>query len=78
MSFTSNNTGGEYRHVWNKNDGWAHHETSATIPNGSAWMEWRWDNKPSGGHNLFTPNWEPNNINNIQPYIVVFFWRRTA
>lgn len=78
MSFTSNNTGGEYGHVWNKNDGWAHHETSATLPNGSAWMEWRWDNKPSGSHNLFTPNWKPNNINNIQPYLVVFFWRRTA
>ena len=76
MSFTTDTTGGEYKHAWGVNDGWAHHDTSTTLK--GAWMEWKWTTKPSGGHNFFIPNWKPNEISILQPYITVHFWRRTA
>lgn len=84
MSFTANNTGGEYKHKLNVAEMPSHgHKLYArggqTAQTSSPFA----DNKPitqgsnSYGFNVSSTGGDQSH-NNIQPYIVIYFWRRTA
>lgn len=88
MSFTSNSTGGEYYHTLLFSEMPAHgHEigiwgTSGVLQTG-AWEFMtingsHYSDGQSHNVNSIHTNGSGNNIphNNVQPYLVVFFWRR--
>ena len=76
MSFTTKDSGGEYKHkltlkelpnaIWHSNGGKQTGGLKQAFNLGSQ----------SGANTLATNFDQPHN--NIQPYIVVYFWRRTA
>ena len=90
MSFTSNSTGGKYKsthyHVtsfgWDMNSFYAgkpdgakngDYNRTSVIPNGHI------VNANSSATSQSRLNWtDDRTISNVQPYIVVYFWRRTA
>lgn len=75
MPFGANSSSGEYNHTWQDNDG----ATRNGFGEGSgAWVGWNWSGRPGKSNNILIPNWSPNKISIIQPYITVYFWRRTA
>ena len=70
MTFTTSDSGGEYKHklslIW--------HSTSAKQTGG---LKLAFDAGKNFGINTLATNFDQPH-NNIQPYIVVYFWRRTA
>ena len=76
MSFTAANTGGEYKHkltvhempnvIWHSNSG-----------NQTGGLKLAFNQGSNFGINTLATNFDQPH-NNIQPYIVVYFWRRTA
>lgn len=81
MSFTANSTGGEYKHrltlkelpksVWNSASGL---QTGGLK---QAFMQVSASTGGSSGINTLGTNFDQPH-NNIQPYITVYFWKRTA
>ena len=84
MTFTANNTGGEYKHKLTVNE-MPSHKHGIQIPVSTNWT--------GNGGSAFQLNSQVNtnyiydyikdtggdeSHNNIPPYITVFFWRRTA
>ncbi|MCB8642619.1 hypothetical protein LJE08_13760, partial [Holdemanella sp. DFI.5.55] len=88
MSFTSNSTGGEYYHTLSFSEMPAHgHEIGIWDSSGSLKTSpWEFmtiygsHHSDGQSHNVNSihTNGSGNNIphNNVQPYLVVFFWRR--
>lgn len=81
MSFTANSTGGEYKHKLNlqelPNSLW--HSRSGEQVGGlkQAFMQISTSTAGSSGINTLGVNFDQPH-NNIQPYITVYFWKRTA
>lgn len=84
MSFTSNNTGGEYNHKLEVDEMPSHvHKLYARGGSTAQVSSPFADNKPiTQGSNYYGFNVSSaggnKSHNNIQPYIIVYFWRRTA
>lgn len=83
MSFTAGATGGEYKHQLTV-DELAKHSHQTTYEYGTNLVA---TNGGGGGWTHYTCNTGSRSVNstgsstkhnNIQPYIVVYFWRRTA
>ena len=90
MSFTSNSTDGKYKntHYHVTSFGWDGNYFYAGRPDGAANNAYDRTSVIPNGYGIQTSsfisrqvrlNWTDNRtIDNVQPYIVVFFWRRTA
>ena len=90
MSFTSNSTDGKYKntHYHVTSFGWDGDHFYAGRPDGAANNAYDRTSVIPNGYGIQTSsfisrqvrlNWTDNRtISNVQPYIVVFFWRRTA
>ena len=84
MSFTTDSHGGEYKHLLTI-DEMPSHSHNITLP-----VSTNWSGNGGGAYQLnnrttdrITKDYikttgNSNSHNNVQPYIVVFFWRRTA
>lgn len=86
MSYTTNNTGGEYKHKLSVSEMPSHNHLTYGALDGSSrtssntgnvwyqienagWTSDKYRTNSVGGNSSH---------NNVQPYIVVYFWRRTA
>ena len=90
MSFTSNSTDGKYKntHYHVTSFGWDGDYFYAGRPDGATNNAYDRTSVIPNGYGIQTSsfisrqvrlNWTDNRtIDNLQPYIVVFFWRRTA
>ena len=84
MTFTPSNTGGEYNHKLTVNEMPSHtHEIQ--IPTSTNWTgnggnAFQLNNQTTlrDTYSYIKANGGDQSHNNIQPYIVVYFWRRTA
>ena len=84
MTFTSSNTGGEYNHKLTINEMPSHtHEIQ--IPTSTNWTgnggsAFQLNNQTTlrDTYSYIKASGGDQSHNNIQPYIVVYFWRRTA
>lgn len=87
MSFTANNTGGEYSHTLTIDEIPSHNHTTPVkasvdeaknygLQAGSAWFQNRV--MVNGGSYSTGTKGGGSAHNNLSPYIVVYFWRRTA
>lgn len=84
MSFTPNSNGGEYKHLLTI-DEMPSHSHNITLPVSTNWsgnggQAYQLNNRTT---DIITKDYikttgNSNSHNNVQPYIVVFFWRRTA
>lgn len=82
MSFTANNTGGEYSHTLTiaempNHNHYTHHWAQNTTP---GWLSGQlyYGQKGSAGDHVTSSTGGGSAHNNLSPYIVVYFWRRTA
>lgn len=89
MSFTAaGDTGGEYKHTLSTDEMPSHNHTMSRKPAGSSWnmAGTQWTNQVGGVDNSGNIDTSANvnstggggSHNNIQPYITVYFWRRTS
>lgn len=90
MTFTSNSTGGEYSNVHRHNTsfGWDESHFYTGRANGAANNDYTRTSIVSNGYIInagSSPssqvrlNWtEDQKIKTVQPYLTVYFWRRTA
>lgn len=86
MSFTANNTGGEYSHTLNTDEipshthntrvAWDSSKGSSSAINGNFQRLLYYPGNAYGINSLGTGG--GNAHNNLPPYIVVYFWRRTS
>ena len=85
MSFTANSTGGEYKHKLTVEEMPSHsHRQRVAAPTGSQSGTQRLDYVRDSEANLYDalhdtyPKGKDAPHNNVQPYITVYFWKRTA
>ena len=85
MSFTANSTGGEYKHKLTVEEMPSHnHRQHVAAATGEASGYQRRDYNGEGKSNLYDALHDTKfrggdaSHNNVQPYITVYFWRRTA
>ena len=84
MSFTLNSNGGEYKHLLTI-DEMPSHSHNITLPVSTNWSgnggeAYQLNNRTTDRitKDYIKTTGNSNSHNNVQPYIVVFFWRRTA
>lgn len=87
-TFAEGETGGEYKHKLTVNEMPSHKHTMSRKPAGSSWnmVGTQWTNQVGGVDNSGNIDTSANvnstggggSHNNIQPYITVYFWRRTS
>ena len=82
MSFTPNSNGGEYKHLLTI-DEMPSHSHNITLPVSTNWSgnggsAYQLNNATTDNitKNYIKTTGNSNSHNNVQPYIVVFFWRR--
>lgn len=90
MTFTANSTGGEYKnkHYHVTSFGWDMEAFYTGRPDGASNSDYSRASVVSNGYKLNVSssssslsrlNWtDDRTINNVQPYITVYFWKRTA
>ena len=82
MSFTTNASGGEYKHLLTEKELAKHSHSTAGKEIFGAAGGWEYvlskNAEDATGPRYSGYVGENNKHNNIQPYIVVHFWRRTA
>ena len=85
MSFSANSNGGEYKHLLTTKEIPSHTHMILTADKQNnvvtGWTDYGRVMRTGSSydvHNLTTSAGEDNAHNNIQPYITVYFWRRTA
>lgn len=85
MSFTANNTGGEYSHTLTTGEMPSHYHTFETADKQNnivtGWTDYGYTMRTGSSYNITkgTSSTGSNSAhNNLSPYIVVYFWRRTA
>lgn len=85
MSFTANSTGGEYKHKLTVEEMPSHkHRQHVAASTGNESGYQRYDFNGEGNANLYDAMHDTRSQggdtphNNVQPYITVYFWKRTA
>lgn len=84
MSFTANSTGGKYKHTLTVNEMPSHkHDINAPLYSGNSSPGGSSIQGNNNGAGTWPYQWCQNTggnqaHNNVQPYIVVYFWKRTT